>query len=280
MTGTLEARTMPERWRAVIFNLRQHSISRWMFYSLLVGLVSGLGAAAFFSCLEWVKYFVLDYLAGYPMEVPAGEHLLHGLSHGTPKTWILFLAPAVGGLISGLIVYTWAPEAEGHGTDAMVDAFHNKNGDIRTRVPYLKSIASVITLATGGSAGREGPIVQIGGGFGSWLARVLKLDVRERRLLLLAGCAAGLGAIFRAPLGGAITSIEVLYTEDFESDAIIPCIMSSVVAYSVFTLVFGQQPIFATSGMTFTDPRELMFYAVLGLVCVPVGWLYARTLYG
>jgi CIC family chloride channel protein len=268
------------RWTSVINYLREHSFSRWMFYGLLIGLVAGLGAAVFFFSLEWLKYFVLDYLAGYPMEAPAGEQLLHGMPHGTPKTWILFLAPAVGGLISGLIVYGWAPEAEGHGTDAMIDAFHNKQGEIRARVPYLKGAASVITLATGGSAGREGPIAQIGAGFGSWLGRVFNLDTKERRILMLAGCAGGLGAIFRAPLGGAITSIEVLYTEDFETEAIIPCVMSSVVAYSFFTFIFGYKPIFATPTLVFTDPRELLIYAVLGLVCVPVGWLYSKSLYG
>jgi len=268
------------RWTNFINYLREHAISRWMFYSLLIGIVAGLGAAAFFFSLEWLKYFVLDFLAGYPMEPPAGERLIHGMPHGIPKAWILFLAPAVGGLISGLIVYSWAPEAEGHGTDAMIDAFHNKQGEIRSRVPYIKSAASVITLATGGSAGREGPIAQIGAGFGSWLGRVFKLDSRERRILMLAGCAGGLGAIFRAPLGGAIVSIEVLYTEDFESEAIIPCVMSSVVAYSIFTFIFGHQPIFATPALIFNDPRELLLYAILGLVCVPVGWLYAKSLYG
>ena len=264
------------RWTSFIRYLRQHAVSRWMFYSVLIGFVAALGAAAFFFSLEWLKYFVLDYLAGYPVEPPAGEHLVHGMPHGTPIPWILFLAPAVGGLISGFIVYTWAPEAEGHGTDAMIDAFHNKQGEIRTRVPYVKSVASVVTLATGGSAGREGPIAQIGAGFGSWLGRVFNLDSKERRILMLAGCAGGLGAIFRAPLGAAITSIEVLYTEDFETEAIIPCVMSSVVAYSVFTFIFGYQPIFATPTLIFSDPRELLLYAVLGLVCVPVGWFYSR----
>jgi CIC family chloride channel protein len=268
------------RWISFINYLSEHSFSRWMFYSLLIGLVAGLGAAAFFFSLEWLKYFVLDYLAGYPMEAPAGEQLVHGMPHGTRTRWILFLAPAVGGLISGLIVYAWAPEAEGHGTDAMIDAFHNKQGEIRTRVPYIKSVASVITLATGGSAGREGPIAQIGAGFGSWLGRVFNLHTKERRILMLAGCAGGLGAIFRAPLGGAITSIEVLYTEDFETEAIIPCVMSSVVAYSSFTFIFGYKPIFATPTLVFTDPRELLIYAGLGLVCVPVGWLYSKSLYG
>jgi len=260
--------------------LRSHTVSRWIWYSLLVGLVSGIGASLFLFALEWLTYFVLDYLAGFPLGAPAGEHLVQNMPHGTPRLWALFLAPAIGGLISGFIVYTWAPEAEGHGTDALIDAFHNKDGAIRTRIPFVKSAASIITLATGGSAGREGPIAQIGGGFGSWLGRMLKLDTRERRLLVLAGCAGGLGAIFRAPLGGAITSIEVLYSEDFETEAIVPCIISSVVSYSTFTFIFGHQPIFATPSMTFTDARELLLYAVLGLICVPVGWLYCNSLYG
>jgi CIC family chloride channel protein len=268
------------RWMNLIVYLREHAISRWMFYSLLVGIVAGLGAAAFLFSLEWLKYYILDLLAGYPMDSPAGEHLVYGMPHGVLNNWILLLAPAVGGLISGLLVYTWAPEAEGHGTDAMIDAFHNKQGEIRSRVPYIKTVASVVTLATGGSAGREGPIVQIGAGFGSWLARLFKLDSREKRILLLVGCAKGLGTIFRAPLGGAITSIEVLYTEDFESEAIIPCVMSSVVAYSIFTFIFGHEPIFATPDLIFDDPRQLILYAVLGLVCVPVGWLYSKSLYG
>jgi len=280
MAGILETSLMWSTMKTLVHYVRLHTPSRLMLYGLLVGLVSGIGASLFLVALEWLTYFVLDYLAGFPPGAPAGEHLVQSMPHGTPKLWLLFLAPAIGGLLSGLIVYTWAPEAEGHGTDALIDAFHNKNGSIRTRIPFIKGIASIITLAFGGSAGREGPIAQIGGGFGSWVGRMLKLDPRERRLLLLAGCAGGLGAIFRAPLGGAITSIEVLYTEDFETEAIVPCIISSVVAYSTFTFFFGHQPIFATPAITFTDPRELLLYAVLGLVCVPVGWLYSRSLYG
>jgi len=280
MAGTLEPTLMWSSLKTFVYYVRRHASSRLMMYGLLVGLGSGVGASLFLVALEWLTYFVLDYLAGFPLGAPAGEHLVQNMPHGTPRPWLLFLAPAIGGLVSGFIVYTWAPEAEGHGTDALIDAFHNKNGNIRTRIPYIKSVASIITLATGGSAGREGPIAQIGGGFGSWVGRLLKLDARERRLLLLAGCAGGLGAIFRAPLGGAITSIEVLYTEDFETEAIVPCIISSVVAYSTFTFIFGHEPIFATPDITFTDPRELLIYAVLGLVCVPVGWLYSKSLYG
>ena len=222
----------------------------------------------------------MEYLAGYPVLEPPGEQFLDLHIHLTPRRWILFLIPAFGGLISGILVYTFAPEAEGHGTDAMIDAFHNRAGRIRGRIPLVKGWASIITLATGGSAGREGPIAQIGAGFGSWLGGLLKLEARERRLLLLAGTAGGLGAIFRAPLGGALTSIEVLYTEDFETEGAITSIVASVVAYTIFTYIFGHGSIFQTPALSFAKPMELVFYALLGLVCAPLGWAYTKLFYG
>ncbi len=253
---------------------------KWVVYGSIVGLVSAFGAIAFFYCLEWGKFYLFEYLAGYKLSHPAGEHLVHIEVAKPFKRWLLFLLPTLGGLISGFIVYTWAPEAEGHGTDAMIDSFHNKKGYVRWRVPYVKSLASIMTLATGGSAGREGPIAQIGSGFGSWLAQVLNLSIRDRRILLLAGCAGGLGAIFRAPIGGALTAVEVLYREDFESEAIVPCVISSVVSYSIFTMVFGHQPIFETPPVHFKNPLELTFYIALGLMCVPFGFLYVKAFYG
>ncbi len=275
-----------ERSRRTIFRLTdlmafyRQEASRRIAISVLIGAVSGLGAIGFFVALEWARWFCLGYLAGAPAPEPAGEQLVH-LAVTTPyRPWLLFLIPAVGGLISGLVVYTFAPEAEGHGMDAMIAAFHNLKGIIRTRVPFVKSFASIVTLATGGSAGREGPIAQIGAGFGSWVSRVLRLSTQERRIFMLAGCAGGLGAIFRAPLGAAITSVEVLYREDFESEAIIPCVISSVIAFSMFTFVFGFDPIFATPGFVAHDLREFPIYAVLGLVCAPIGGLYVKVFYG
>ncbi|MBW1974228.1 MAG: chloride channel protein [Deltaproteobacteria bacterium] len=268
----------------LIFKLRdrlnRQAALKWVIYGTIVGIVSGLGAVTFFYCLEWGKFYLFEYLAGYKLTHPAGEHLVNIEVVRPFKRWLLFVLPVVGGLLSGLIVYTWAPEAEGHGTDAMIDSFHNRNGYVRWRVPYVKSLASVITLATGGSAGREGPIAQIGSGFGSWLAQVLGLSIKDRRILLLAGCAGGLGAIFRAPLGGALTAVEVLYREDFESEAIVPCVISSVVAYSIFTIIFGHKPIFETPPVYFTNPLELLTYLVLGLACVPFGYIYVKTFYG
>ena len=256
------------------------NVGRLLFFSLIVGVIAGFGAALFFYGLVWAKVFFFSVVAGYQVHEPPGEQIVEFSMHLVRRPWILFFIPAFGGLLSGFLVYTFAPEAEGHGTDAMIDAFHNKEGIIRGRIPLVKGLASLITLATGGSAGREGPIAQIGAGFGSWIGQVLKLSVRERRLLLLAGTAGGLGAIFRAPLGGALTSIEVLYQEDFETEGAVTSIVASVAAFTVFTFIFGHDSIFETPHLQFTNPWELVVYGFLGLVCAPLGWLYSKVFYG
>lgn len=285
---TTRGPTLPNRvcgrsqaaWQAIRDRVERHRSLRWGIYSITVGILSGLMACVVFYLLEWATFFSMEHLAGYHTAKPAGEHLVDIASETPFRQWVLCLLPAIGGLLSGILVYTWAPEAEGHGTDAFIDAFHNKGGYIRTRVPFIKGLASVITLATGGSAGREGPIAQIGAGIGSWLGRALHLSVRERRLLLLAGCAAGLGAIFRAPLGGALTSIEVLYREDFEAEGIILCIISSVTGYAIFTTFFGHEPIFDVASAPFRNPLELVLYGILALICVPSGYVYVKVFYG
>ena len=159
---------VPVEWVSALSRaLGRHKFFRWIVYGAVIGSVSALAAAIVFFLLEWAKFFALEYLAGYAVAKPAGEHLVPFAATTSLHLWLLVLLPAIGGLLSGLIVYTWAPEAEGHGTDAFIDAFHNKQGVVRTRVPFIKAIASVITLASGGSAGREGPIAQIGSGIGS-----------------------------------------------------------------------------------------------------------------
>lgn len=254
--------------------------SRWIGYGALIGLISGLVACAFFGLLELCKWLVMVKMTGATLAAPAGEMLYPEAGNTPYHAWLFFLLPAIGGLISGLLVYTFAPEAEGHGTDSMVDAFHNKRGVIRTHVPLVKGVATLATLASGGSAGREGPIAQIAGGVGSWFAGILKFSPRERRIMLLAGCAGGLGAIFRAPLGGAIVAIEVLYREDFETEALLPCVISSVTAYALFSSVFGYQRIFEIPPVLFHNPAELVVYAVLGVACVFAGILYVRCFFG
>jgi CIC family chloride channel protein len=194
---------------------------------------------------------------------------------------MLLILPALGGLATGLIVYRFAPEAAGAGVDPVIDAYHNRGAVIRGRVPLVKTIASAVTLTTGGSGGREGPIAQIGAGFGSYLATRLGLSERHRRILLAAGVGACVGSIFRAPLAGALFAAEVLYRDpEFEAEVIMPAGIASVVAYCVFCLVFGWGSLFQTREFTFRNPLELGPYAVLALVVTGVGFLYVKAFHG
>ena len=156
-------------------------VGRVVLCSPFVGFIAGMGAVAFLVCLQAMYHFVLGGLLDFHMP-PTLEGEAGAVTYPWPW-WLVILVPAVGGLISGILVFTWAPEAEGHGTDAMIRAFHQGGGKIRGRVPLIKSVASIITIGTGGSAGQEGPIAQIGAGFGSYLAEVLKLPSSERRHL-------------------------------------------------------------------------------------------------
>jgi len=258
-----------------------HKAGKWFLYFLSIGVIAGLGAVLFhYLCQLGVHYF-LDITAGYRPPAPAGEHHLFSPSSRLLNRWILLFLPAFGGLLSGFLVYTFAPEAEGHGTDAAINAYHNKGGYVRGRVPFIKTIASAITLTTGGSGGREGPIAQIGAGFGSFLATKLKLSNRERRIMMAAGVGAGVGSIFRAPLAGALFAAEVLYRDpEFESEVIIPAGISSVVAYCVFCLVFGWGSLFNSPHFKFQNPLELGPYAVLSIVLAGVGIFYIKAFYG
>ena len=247
----------------------------------LVGVVAGLGAIAFYWMLEFTKHYALGVIAGYYPPGPGGEEPLFAETATEFRRWLLLIIPAIGGLLSGVIVYTFAPEAEGHGTDAAITSYHFNRGEIRGRVPIIKAIASAITIGTGGSGGREGPIAQIGAGFGSIFAKALKLSVYERRILMASGMAAGIGAIFHAPLAGALFSAEVLYKEmDMEYEIIVPAIISSVIAYGVFATRFGWNPLFATPDFVFQNPAELLPYFILALVVAGSGALFIKGFYG
>ncbi|MEX2214536.1 MAG: chloride channel protein [Phycisphaeraceae bacterium] len=195
--------------------------------------------------------------------------------------WMLLIVPTVGGLLSGFIVYRFSPESSGHGTDAAIHAFHHNQGRIGGRVPLVKMISSALTLGTGGSGGREGPISQIGAGFGSWMATRLQLSDTDRRILMTAGLGAGIGAIFHAPLAGAMFAVEVLYRDpEFEAEALIPAFIATTVAYCVFCLAFGFKQLFTIpAGLAFDNPLLLLPLTVLAVTMLVAAWMYVKTLF-
>jgi CIC family chloride channel protein len=251
--------------------------------AMVVGAVSGFGAIAFEYLSAVVAKVALVDLVGYAPTGPRGEIKIFDHPAGyVPVLWLLPIVPAVGCFLSALFCLWWAPEAGGHGTDAAIDAYHRKEGRIRGRVPILKGLCSAITLGCGGSGGREGPIAQIGAGFGSFLGQKLKLGDSRTRALLAAGMAGGVGAIFRAPFAGALFAAEILYRDaELESEVVMPAFLSSAVAYCVFCGWLGEFGSLFELGPAFEFHRliELVPYTVLALVLVPMIAFYTRFFY-
>ncbi len=252
-------------------------IGRWAFYYACVGVAAGMASIVFYYLCQLGMRVFLDFLAGYRPPASAGEVALFLPGGSALNRWMLLILPAAGGLWSGWLVYRFAPEAAGAGNDAAIHAYHNQEGLIRARVPLVKTLATVMTLTTGGSGGREGPIAQIGAGIGSWVAAKLKLSSRERRILVAAGIAAGVGSIFRAPLAGALFAAEFLYRDpEFEYEVIIPSGMASVVAYCLFCMVFGWGSLLQSPDFIFRNPLELGPYLVLAVVVAGAGVFFIK----
>ncbi|MEO1618636.1 MAG: chloride channel protein [Planctomycetota bacterium] len=261
---------------------------RWALLAVIVGLFVGLACITLEFLTQAVGAVALSWLAGYTRPGAAAEHTFFESLSSNPSIlsfspWWLVAIMILGGLVSGFLVFRYAPETAGAGTDASVDAFHNQKGAIRARVIAVKTLASAVTLGTGGSGGREGPIVQIAAAMGSLLADRLHLSTRDRRILLAAGMGAGVGAMFRAPLAGAIFAGEILYSDaDIEADVLVPSAVASIVAYSVYTQSIPAearfQPIFGDALQhSFASPLELPLYLVLACVVFLLAAAYSSV---
>jgi CIC family chloride channel protein len=288
------------------------SQSRIFLRVVAIGILVGIAAFVFHESVSLVEDFTHHKLMGLTMPRPArdrpadeqlrelfaGDELFDAmgrvemetgappprLSHrGDPDTthiskW-LFLVPAIGGLIVGLISIGLAPEYIGDGTDVAIRAHHQREGYMPKLVTLRKMVASVVTVGTGGSSGLEGPIAQGGAGIASAVADRWGMSPAERRRFAIAGLAAGVGAIFRAPLGGAIYAVEVLYRDnEFESDSLIPAFMASIVSYSMFCTLSnrGWGALFAMPEMTFHAPLVLFYYLGMAVVLAVVGGFYVK----
>lgn len=196
------------------------------------------------------------------------------LAHGVP---IVFL-PVLGALIVGPIIYKYASEAWGHGVPEVMEALRSRGGKIRTRVAIVKILASSVTIGSGGSAGREGPIAQIGASISSVVGQLFHLDQRSLKLMVMAGASAGISGTFKAPIGGALFGLEVLNGEIRTTDLIVMA-LASIVGYIVSVAILGPASIFTAQDIVFQD-IDMPFYALLGVVGGFASYIWTRGLYG
>jgi len=251
-------------------------LPKWVVLGTGIGVIAGLGAVAFYRALRFATWLFLHVIGGYAPPFPAGEGGGAGTGH-FPHWWLIPVIVCLGGLVTGLVVQRLAPEAEGHGTDAAIDAVHTNPRMVRARAVIVKLIASALMIGTGGSGGREGPTAQISAGFGSLLARTLDLSPEDGRTAVCVGIGAGIGSIFSAPLGGAVLAADIVYMDDFEVAALIPGLIASIVGYTVFGLINGFSPMFgyAAPGYEFHEPLQLLWFAVIGVCAGFVGLAYS-----
>ena len=240
--------------------------------SLLVGAGAGLGAVAF-------RYMILGFTYAFTGHAEYGtvgrvsNPLMPGLG-----IWFVLLTPIIGGLMFGPLVSRFAPEARGHGVPEVMLAVNRLGGRIRPQVPIVKSLASALCIGSGGSVGREGPIVQIGSALGSVLGQLARVSESRLRLLVACGAAAGISATFNAPIAGVFFALELIL-RSFDAESFGYVVLSSVAADAIGRAAFGSKPFLTLPAFNFTSPLELVLYAGLGILAVGVGLAFIRTLY-
>ncbi|MFQ6618112.1 MAG: chloride channel protein, partial [Fidelibacterota bacterium] len=233
--------------------------------AFIIGLGGGYGAIIFRKMISVAQLFFFSLMKNL-------------LQVDTSYPYLLPLIPAIGGLLVGLIVNTFAREAKGHGVPEVMDSVITKSGVIRSRIVAVKSIASAICIGSGGSVGREGPIVQIGSALGSVIGQFFKLTRDRMRILVGCGAAAGIAATFNAPLAGAVFSLEIILG-DFKFRTFSPIILSSVVATAISRNYLGSMPAFKVPEYMMVSSWELLLYMVMGLLAGLVAVGFVRTLY-
>ncbi len=233
--------------------------------AVVCGLGGGLGAVALHNLIHLAQSVFFD-----------ADHSFLEAVRAAPA-WQRCLAPAAGGLLVGPLVYFLAREARGHGVPEVMKAILLRGGAIRPRVVVVKALSAAITIGSGGSAGREGPIVQIGAALGSSLGQVLNVSTSQLRTLVGCGAAAGIAAAFNAPIAGALFAVEVLLG-DFGVPQFSPIVIASVVATIVSRLMLGDSPAFEVPGHELVSPFELLPYTVVGIVAGGVAFTFIRTL--
>jgi CIC family chloride channel protein len=241
--------------------------------ALAVGLIAGVGAIVFRELIVGATHL----FTGRTDPSAVGRVANPELPALGP--WYLLLVPVVGGLLYGPLVARFAPEARGHGVPEVMLAVGRHGGRIRPRVALVKALASAICIGSGGSVGREGPIVQIGAAMSSALGQRVHVDEARLRVLVACGAAGGIAATFNAPIAGVAFALEVILRE-FEAQALASIVLSSVTAAAIGRLAFGDQPFLSLPQFGVVSAPEYLLYALLGLVAALAGVAFIRVLYG
>jgi chloride channel protein, CIC family len=241
--------------------------------ALTVGSGAGLGAVAFRYLILWFTWLFSGHA-----DYSAAGHAPHPLAPWLGP-WFVVLAPIVGGLLYGPLIDRFAREARGHGVPEVMLAVAERGGRIRPQVAVIKSLASAICIGSGGSVGREGPIVQIGSALGSAMGQALRVPESRLRLLVACGAAGGISATFNAPIAGVIFALELIL-RDFEAESFGVVVLASVVANVIGRAVFGSAAFLPLPPFALTSLWEYGMYAGLGLCAALVGVAFIRVLYG
>jgi CIC family chloride channel protein len=237
-----------------------------LFLAALIGIFAGLGAYALNLLINFVRYIFFDKIY-----------------HLSNITWIskvmLVLFPAIGGLIVGLIIHLLSRESRGHGVPSVIESIANRSGFIRPRVTLITSLTAGTTIGTGGSAGKEGPIVQVGAAIGSTVGQLFNVSSERLKLLVGAGAAAGLAAVFNAPVTGVLFALEVLLA-DFSVSAFTPIIFATVISTTISHYLIRSSPVLSVPLYYLESFYEYPLYLLMGIVGGLLAVLFTKILYG
>ncbi len=253
-----------------------NSVLRLYALSLLVGIVAGVGAVIFRGMIALLHNVL--FLGRFSLVYDANAH-----TPASPWGAFVVLVPVVGAAAVAFLVSRFAPEAKGHGVPEVMDAIYYNNGVIRPIVAVIKSLASAISIGSGGSVGREGPIIQIGASFGSTLGQVIRMPPWQRITLIAAGAGGGIAATFNTPIGGVLFAVEIMLQE-LSARTLVPLAIATATATYIGRLCFGPYPSFVipeleTPYFHVASPWLLLSFAVLGILLGFISIVYIKSIY-
>lgn len=244
----------------------------WPLLYMVVGAVVGAGVIALYEAVALADSVLGHGIAGLRNATATAGRVT--VWHTATHPWLVPLVVGAGALTASLLVTYLAPGASGHGTDAAIGAVHRDSTAIPASVSIVKICASAVLLGSGGSGGTEGPVTHISASLGSVLCRRLHIPQQQAWVLVTAALAAGVGALFRAPLAGAVLGVEILYVADATVEVLLPAALATAVAYAEFGAVVGYGPMYGQLAITVSWLRDIPISAGLGLVGGAAGWLY------